>query len=242
MASSRPDGRRLDQLRPVRFERQYTRFSSGSVLAHCGDTRVLCTVSIEETVPPFLNGTGQGWVTAEYRLLPGSTPRRQARETLKLSGRTQEIQRLIGRSLRAAIDLKALGPRTLLVDADVLQADGGTRTTAITGSYVAVVEALLGLQSQGLLTELPIRAPVAAISVGLLEGEARLDLNYPEDVAASVDLNVVMTEHQGELSLVEVQGTAEGDPFSRKDLDQMLDLATVGIKELILAQQQVLQP
>ncbi len=245
---NRSDGRRPDQLRPVRFERRFTRFAAGSVLAHCGETKVLCTVSVEEGVPPFLEGSGQGWLSAEYRLLPGSTPRRQARETLKLSGRTQEIQRLIGRSLRAALDLKALGPRTLLLDADVLQADAGTRTTAITGGYVAIVEALQQLQSRGLLTELPIRSPVAAVSVGLLRGQGLLDLNYVEDSAASVDLNVVMTTQPTEgsepltdLDLIEVQGTAEAEPFSRRDLNRLLDLAEVGIRELLVAQQQALK-
>lgn len=233
MAWQRPDDRSAAQLRPVRFDRHYTRFAAGSVLATCGDTQVLCTVSIEAGAPKFLAGTGQGWLTAEYRMLPSATPDRQARELLKLSGRTQEIQRLIGRSLRAAVDLKALGDRTLIVDADVLQADAGTRTTAITGAYVAIVDALNGLVAQGELSALPILSPIAAVSVGLIEGQAFLDLNYPEDVAASVDLNVVMNAAG---SLIEVQGTAEGESFSRAQLNEMLDLAELGIRDLLAAQ------
>ena len=233
MAWQRSDDRSAAQLRPVRFDRHYTRFAAGSVLATCGDTQVLCTVSIEAGAPKFLAGTGQGWLTAEYRMLPSATPDRQARELLKLSGRTQEIQRLIGRSLRAALDLKALGDRTLIVDADVLQADAGTRTTAITGAYVAIVDALNGLVAQGELSALPILSPIAAVSVGLIEGQAFLDLNYPEDVAASVDLNVVMNAAG---SLIEIQGTAEGESFSRAQLNEMLDLAELGIRDLLAAQ------
>jgi ribonuclease PH len=189
-------------------------------------------------VPRFLEGSGQGWLTAEYRMLPGATPQRYDRELLKLSGRTQEIQRLIGRSLRASLDLKRLGERTLTVDADVLQADAGTRTTAITGGFVALVDAINVLIAQGELSESPILHHVAAVSVGLLEGEAFLDLNYPEDVAADVDFNVVLTEG---LDILEVQGTAEEGTFTRRQMNQMLDVAEVGIKQLIVAQRTTLQ-
>lgn len=233
----RPDGRELDQMRPIRFERNFTRFAAGSVLTHCGDTQVLCTVTIQPGVPRFLEGTGSGWLTAEYRMLPGATPQRQARELMKLSGRTQEIQRLIGRSLRASLDLKALGERTLTVDADVLQADAGTRTTSITGGYVALVDALNTLVQKGELERSPILNQVAAISVGLLEGEPVLDLNYIEDVAAEVDSNIVMTD---QLGIIEVQGTAESGSFSRTQFNSILELAEKGIKELFSAQNQVL--
>jgi len=237
MSWQRPDGRQLDQLRPVSFERQFTRFAPGSVLTKCGDTQVLCTATIRPGVPKFLEGSGQGWLTAEYRMLPAATLQRQEREFLKLSGRTQEIQRLIGRSLRAALDLPALGERTLLIDADVLQADAGTRTTAITGGFVALVDALNSLVQAGELAHIPIHHPVAAVSVGLLEGEPVLDLNYLEDVAAIVDLNVVLT---GNLELLEVQGTAEAGVFSRAQLNQMLDLAEKGVQQLITAQRAAL--
>lgn len=238
MAWQRPDGRQRDQLRPIKFERGFTQNTPGSVLAHCGNTKVLCTVSIKPKVPRFLEGTGQGWLTAEYRMLPGATPDRCDRELLKLSGRTQEIQRLIGRSLRASLNLKALGERTITVDTDVLQADAGTRTTAITGGFVALVDAINTLIQQGELTESPILHHVAAVSVGLLEGEAFLDLNYPEDVAATVDFNVVLTEN---LDILEVQGTAEEGTFTRKQMNQILDLAEAGIGELVAAQRAVLQ-
>ncbi|VXD20531.1 ribonuclease PH (RNase PH), tRNA nucleotidyltransferase [Planktothrix serta PCC 8927] len=233
----RPDHREPNQLRPVSFERNFTRFSPGSVLAKSGDTKVLCTVSIEPGVPKFLQNTGQGWLTAEYRMLPGATPQRQPRELLKLSGRTQEIQRLIGRSLRAALDLKALGEFTITVDADVIQADAGTRTTAITGGFIALVDALNSWVEQGRLKQLPICHQIAAISVGLLEGEPYLDLNYTEDVAADVDFNLVMTE---ELEIIELQGTAELGSFSRQKLDKIMDFAELGIQELLEAQRQVL--
>jgi len=237
MSWQRPDGRAVDQLRPIRFEREFTRFASGSVLTKCGDTQVLCTATIRSGVPKFLEGSGQGWLTAEYRMLPGATPQRQERELLKLSGRTQEIQRLIGRSLRAALDLEALGERTLIVDADVLQADAGTRTTAITGGFVAMVDALSKLVQAGELVQVPVRHHVAAVSVGLLDGEAVLDLNYLEDVAAEVDCNVVLTE---DLKLLEVQGTAESGVFSRAQLNQILDLAETGVRQLITAQRAAL--
>lgn len=237
MSWQRPDGRQPNQLRPIRFERNFTRFAAGSVLARCGDTQVLCTASIQESVPKFLQGSGKGWLTAEYRMLPSATTQRQERELMKLSGRTQEIQRLIGRSLRAAVDLQALGERTIVVDADVLQADAGTRTTAITGGYVALVDAVEKLVQQGKLERSPIVHQVAAVSVGLLEGEPFLDLNYPEDVAADVDLNVVMNE---ELAIIEVQGTAEHGFFSRTQLNGILDLAEKGIRDLLEVQRNTL--
>jgi len=237
MSWQRPDGRHSDQLRPVSFELNFTRFAASSVLAKCGDTQVLCTVSIQNGVPKFLTGTGKGWLTAEYRMLPGATPQRQAREFLKLSGRTQEIQRLIGRSLRAAVDLEALGERTITIDADVLQADAGTRTTSITGGFVALASAIASLIKQGELEKSPIRHQVAAVSVGLLQGEPLLDFNYVEDVAAEVDFNVVMN---GNLGIIEVQGTAEEGSYSRSQMNQMLDLAEKGIQELLAAQKQVL--
>lgn len=237
MTWQRPDGRQPDQLRPIRFQREYTRFAAGSVLAECGQTKVLCTVSVESGVPKFLEGSGQGWLTAEYRMLPGATPERQRRELMKLSGRTQEIQRLIGRSLRAALDLEALGEWTLVVDADVLQADAGTRTTAVTGGFVALADAINQLVNKGDLAQSPIRHHVAAVSVGLLAGQPFLDLNYPEDVGASVDLNVVATE---KLELLEVQGTAEEGTLPRPQLNQMLDLAEIGIQQMITAQRQAL--
>ncbi|HIK53937.1 MAG TPA: ribonuclease PH [Synechococcales cyanobacterium M55_K2018_004] len=238
MAWTRPDGRKADQVRPIRFERKFTRFAAGSVLAHCGDTQVLCTVTVQPGVPKFLEGTGQGWLTAEYRMLPSATPQRQPREFMKLSGRTQEIQRLIGRSLRAALDLKVLGERTLMVDADVLQADAGTRTISITGGFVALSDAIQTLVEQGELERSPIRHQVAAISVGLLEQEAFLDLNYLEDVAADVDFNVVLND---QLNLIELQGTAEEGSYTRAQLNEMLDLAEKGIQALMEAQRQALR-
>ncbi|HEY9657348.1 MAG TPA: ribonuclease PH [Allocoleopsis sp.] len=239
MVWQRPDGRQADQLRPVRFDRNFTQFASGSVLAHCGNTRVLCTVSVQPGVPRFLEGSGQGWLTAEYRMLPSATLQRQSREFMKLSGRTQEIQRLIGRSLRAALDMKALGERTLTVDADVLQADAGTRTTAITGGFVALSDAIQKLLQSGELEVSPIRHQIAAVSVGLLDNEPVLDLNYPEDVAASIDFNVVLND---QLELIELQGTAEEGSFTRTQLNQMLDLAEKGIQELLILQRQATQP
>ncbi|NJN02814.1 MAG: ribonuclease PH [Leptolyngbyaceae cyanobacterium SL_1_1] len=239
MAWQRPDGRQPDQLRPIRFERQFTRFAAGSVLVHCGDTQVLCTVSVQPGVPKFLENSGQGWLTAEYRMLPGATPQRHQREFLKLSGRTQEIQRLIGRSLRASLDLSALGEMTLTVDADVLQADGGTRTASITGAYVALKDALNTLLDKGQIQRSPLAHQVAAISVGLIEGEAFLDLNYPEDVAADVDFNVVLNETQ---QMIEIQGTAEAGSFSRTQLNQMLEVAEKGIQEIIVLQAQAFSP
>jgi ribonuclease PH len=237
MVWQRPDGRRSDELRPVRFDRNFTRFAAGSVLAHCGNTQVLCTVTIQPGVPRFLEGSGQGWLTAEYRMLPSATLQRHPRETMKLSGRTQEIQRLIGRSLRAALDMKQLGERTLTVDADVLQADAGTRTTSITGGFVALSDAIGKLLQSGELEQSPIRHQIAAVSVGLLEGEAFLDLDYTEDVAAAIDFNVVLNE---KLELIELQGTAEEGSFTRTQLNQLLDVAEKGIQELMVFQQQVI--
>ncbi len=231
----RPDGRQADQLRPVSFERQFTRFAAGSVLARCGDTQVLCTATIQAKVPKFLTGKGQGWLTAEYRMLPTATSDRQEREFMRLSGRTQEIQRLVGRSLRSTLDMDALGERTIIIDTDVLQADAGTRTMAITGGYVALKDAIAQLMQAGELERSPLIHQVAAISVGLLDNEPLLDLKYEEDVAADTDFNVVMNE---KLNLIEVQGTAEAGSFSRIQLNQILDLAEFGIKQLLEFQQQ----
>jgi ribonuclease PH len=230
----RPDGRAWDQLRPVSFLRHFTEFPTGSVLAKFGNTQLICTVSIEQGVPKFLQDSGQGWLTAEYRFLPGATKPRQPRELLKLSGRTQEIQRLIGRSLRSALNLKLLPNFTIAVDVDVLQADAGTRTGGVTAGFVALQLAVERLMAEGGLTHSPIERAIAAISVGLINGEPFLDLDYIEDVAASVDLNVVMDDR---LNLIEIQGTAESETYSRHQLNQMLDLAETGIKELQAAQQ-----
>lgn len=234
----RPHERANNQLRPVNIIPNYVKFAAGSVLVETGDTRVLCTASVEERVPPFLRGTGTGWVTAEYSLLPGSTPDRSSREVSKgkVSGRTSEIQRLIGRSLRAVVDMAALGERTIWVDCDVIQADGGTRTASVTGGFVAMCLAMQKLVGQGLLSKLPLIDYIAATSVGMVDGELRLDLEYVEDSAAEVDMNVVMT---GRGKFVEVQGTGEGATFSRTELDGMLDLAAVGIKQLIALQQEL---
>jgi ribonuclease PH len=233
MSWQRPDGRQPDQLRPVSFTHNFTKHAAGSVLAKCGDTHVLCTVSVQESVPRWMQGQGQGWLTAEYRMLPSATHDRKEREFMKLSGRTQEIQRLIGRSLRSTVDMGLLGERTIVIDADVLQADGGTRTTAITGSYVALKDAIGQLIEQGLLTTSPLIHQVAAISVGLIEGEAYLDLDYIEDVKADVDFNVVMNEVGG---IIEAQGTAEAGSFSRSQLNQIIDRAEAGITTLLAMQ------
>ena len=237
MVWQRPDGRQANELRPVIFVKDFTKYADGSVLAKCGETKVLCTVSLSERVPRFLVDSGKGWLTAEYRMLPGATQQRHERETIKLSGRTQEIQRLIGRSLRAALDFEALGERTLTVDADVLQADAGTRTTAITGGFVALAIAISKLMSEGVLERSPIIGQIAAVSVGLLEEQAFLDLNYPEDLAATVDFNVVMNQNQG---IIEVQGTAEEGSFSRTQLNQLLDCAEKGINQLLAAQREAI--
>jgi ribonuclease PH len=237
MAWQRPDGRKPDQLRPISFEQRFTKFAAGSVLARCGETQVLCTVSVEDGVPPFLRDSGRGWLTAEYRMLPGATPTRQRREFLKLSGRTQEIQRLIGRSLRSTLDFEALGERTLLVDADVLQADAGTRTTSITGAYVALKDAIQSLLASGDLSQSPLVHEVAAVSVGIIEGEVFLDLKYEEDVAAAVDFNLVLNEN---LDIIELQGTAEEGSYSRQQMNQILDMGELGIKQLLAAQRAVI--
>jgi ribonuclease PH len=239
MSPVRLHGRANDALRPVRLQRRFTRHAEGSVLVSFGDTQVLCTASVEERVPPHRRGSGAGWVTAEYGMLPRATHTRGDREAArgKQSGRTQEIQRLIGRSMRCVFDLERLGERTIALDCDVLQADGGTRTAAITGAYVAAHDAVSWLIAQGRIAQSPIRDAVAAISVGIVDGMPRLDLEYVEDAACDTDMNVVMTGSGG---LVEVQGTAEGDPFSRAQLDQMLALAERGIGELLAAQRRAL--
>jgi ribonuclease PH len=239
MPSARPSGRAPDELRVVRFTRAFTRHAEGSVLVEFGDTRVLCTASIEEGVPAFLRGKGQGWVTAEYGMLPRSTHTRSAREAArgKQSGRTQEIQRLIGRALRAVLDLKALGERTVTVDCDVLQADGGTRTAAITGGYMALVDACEALVRRRVLAASPIHGQIAAVSVGIVAGMPVLDLDYAEDSQAETDMNVVMNNGG---AFVELQGTAEGHAFRRHELDALLELATAGIARLIALQAQAL--
>ena len=231
----RPSQRQPDQARPLRITRNFTRHAEGSVLIEMGDTQVLCTASVEESLPPFLRGKGQGWVTAEYGMLPRSTHTRSAREAAKgkQSGRTQEIQRLIGRSLRAVIDLKALGERQITLDCDVLQADGGTRCASITGAWLALNDACEKLVAEGKLPANPLRDHVAAISVGIYQGIPVLDLDYPEDSGCDTDMNVIMTGSGG---IVEIQGTAEGEPFSRAQMDQLIDLAEAGIKQLVSAQ------
>jgi ribonuclease PH len=236
----RPSQRQPDELRTIRFTRHYTRHAEGSVLIEFGDTRVLVTASVEDSVPGFLRGKGEGWLTAEYGMLPRSTHTRSAREAArgKQSGRTQEIQRLVGRSLRAVVDLKALGERQIIIDCDVLQADGGTRTAAITGAAVAVHDALATLVNSGKLATHPLGDMVAAVSVGIFKGVPVLDLDYPEDSACDTDMNVVMTGAGG---LIEVQGTAEGHPFSRAELNALLDLAEAGIRRLVALQQEALK-
>ena len=236
---TRSFNRSAADLRPVRFTRRFTRHAEGSVLVEMGDTRVLCTASVEEKVPPFLKGKGQGWVTAEYGMLPRATNTRGAREAAqgKQSGRTQEIQRLVGRSLRAVVDLQKLGERQVTLDCDVLQADGGTRCASITGAMVALVDAIAGLRKAGLVAEDPIRDFVAAVSVGIVGGTPVLDLDYAEDSGCDTDMNVVMT---GAGHFVEIQGTAEGEPFTRPQMSQLLDLATAGIERLVQMQQEAL--
>ena len=235
----RPSQRQPDQLRTVKITRNFTRHAEGSVLIEMGDTRVLCTASVEESLPPFLRGKGQGWVTAEYGMLPRSTHTRSAREAAKgkQSGRTQEIQRLIGRSLRAVTDLKALGERQITLDCDVLQADGGTRCASITGAWLALNDACEQLVAKGKLAANPLRDHVAAVSVGIYKGIPVLDLDYPEDSGCDTDMNVVMTGSGG---IVEIQGTAEGEPFSRAQMNQLVDLAEAGINELITRQKAAL--
>lgn len=237
--SLRVDGRQVNQLRPVTFQRQFTKYAEGSVLICCGETKVLCNASVEERVPPFMRGEGRGWVTAEYSMLPRATHSRSAREAAKgkLSGRTQEIQRLIGRSLRAVTDLEAMGEITVQIDCDVLQADGGTRTASITGAYVALHDAFSGLLNKGVIKKLPLKDSVAAISVGIVEQRSLLDLNYAEDHQAEVDMNFVVT---GSGKFVEVQGTAEAAPFSLTELDALRDLALQGCSDLTRFQLQAL--
>ncbi len=227
------------QLRPVRFQRRYTRHAEGSVLVEMGHTQVLCTASVEEKVPPFLKGKGTGWVTAEYGMLPRATNTRSSREaaTGKQSGRTQEIQRLIGRSLRSVMDLAKLGERQITIDCDVLQADGGTRCASITGSMVALADAVAWLREEGVIIADPIRDFVAAVSVGIVGGEPMLDLDYAEDSSCGTDMNVVMT---GAGNFVEVQGTAEGEPFTRAEMSRLIDLASRGISELTALQRKAL--
>jgi len=236
--AARHDGRQPDQLRPVTIVRDYLRHPEGSALVSFGHTKVICTASVEDKVPPFLKGRGQGWVTAEYGMLPRSTNTRTSRERGGPSGRSQEIQRLVGRSLRAVVEMSKLGERTIWVDCDVIQADGGTRTAAITGSFVAVADAIGTLVKSGALANLPVRDCVAAISVGMVGNRPVLDLDYVEDSTAEVDMNVVMT---GAGAFVEVQGTAEQTPFPKERLDQLLDLAAMGIGRLVELQRRALQ-
>ncbi|HYA19052.1 MAG TPA: ribonuclease PH [Burkholderiales bacterium] len=232
--------RKPNELREVRIVRSYTKHAEGSVMIMCGDTKVICTASVDEKVPPFLKGKGQGWVTAEYGMLPRSTGTRIQREAAsgRQSGRTQEIQRLIGRALRAVVDLERLGERTIQIDCDVIQADGGTRTASITGGFVALHDAVSKLVKQKIIASLPFTDLVAAVSVGIYQGRPLLDLDYQEDSACDTDMNVVMTGSGG---LVEIQGTAEGKPFSRGQMDAMLELAQAGIKQLIAKQKAALK-
>ena len=235
----RNDGRTATALRSIKITRGFTKHAEGSVLIEFGDTKVLCTASVEESVPPFLRGKGTGWVTAEYAMLPRATHTRSPREAAKgkQTGRTLEIQRLIGRSLRAVTDLEKLGERSIYIDCDVIQADGGTRTASITGAYVALVDALTTLKSRGLLAEIPLKEAVAAVSVGIVGGEALLDLNYIEDSSAEVDMNFVMTSSG---RFVEVQGTAEAEPFTSAQMDTMRGLALDGVQQLFGFQQRAL--
>ncbi len=235
----RNDGRLSKTLRTITITRNFTKHAEGSVLIEFGDTKVLCTASVEESVPPFLRGKGTGWVTAEYAMLPRATHTRSPREAAKgkQTGRTLEIQRLIGRSLRAVTDLEKLGERSVYIDCDVIQADGGTRTASITGAYVALVDALTTLKTNGLLAEIPLKEAVAAVSVGIVGGEALLDLNYMEDSSAEVDMNFVITSSG---RFVEVQGTAEAEPFTSVEMDTMRDLALAGVQQLFTFQREAL--
>ena len=239
MPSTRPSGRAPDQLRRITIERGYTKHAEGSVLISCGETRVLCTASVEERVPPWLRGKGEGWVTAEYGMLPRATSDRTQREAARggQGGRTMDIQRLIGRSLRACVDRAALGERVITLDCDVLQADGGTRTASITGAYVALVDAVNVLMKRGALKRNPIHGAIAAVSVGIYQGTPVLDLDYAEDSNCDTDMNVVMNDGGG---FIEVQGTAEGHAFRRDELDGLLELAQKGIGELVTAQRKAL--
>jgi ribonuclease PH len=235
----RPSKRENDELRPIRIERNYTMHAEGSVLISCGNTKVLCNASVEDRVPPWLRGKGKGWVTAEYGMLPRATNTRNGREAArgKQGGRTLEIQRLIGRSLRAIVDLSALGERVITIDCDVIQADGGTRTAAITGAYVALYDAVTNLLKNKTIKKNPLHGSIAAVSVGIFNSQAVLDLDYPEDSQAETDMNVVMNDGG---HFIEVQGTAEGHAFRRDELNQLLDLAEGGIRQLLHAQQQAI--
>jgi ribonuclease PH len=236
----RPDGRRWDELRPLKITRSYLKNVEGSVLIEMGDTKVICAVTVEESVPPFLRGKNKGWISAEYGMLPRSSHERIPRESVRgrVGGRTHEIQRLIGRSLRAVTDLERLGERTLWIDCDVIQADGGTRTASITGAFIALADALLHAQKQGRIDRIPIKDYLAAVSVGRVQGQAALDLCYAEDSNAEVDMNVVMT---GSGKFVEVQGTAEQQPFTRSEMDALMDLAKKGVRQLVTRQKKMLK-
>jgi ribonuclease PH len=234
----RPDGRKADELRRIKITNNYIKSAEGSVMIEMGDTKVICTATVEDSVPPFLRGRGTGWVTAEYAMLPRSSQQRISRERNKVGGRTHEIQRLIGRSLRSVVDMETLGERTVLIDCDVVQADGGTRTASITGSYIALVDALRGLLKSGKIETMPVRDHLAAVSVGIVGNKPVLDLCYQEDSAAAVDMNLVMT---GSGKIVEVQGTAEKEPFSKTELAQLLALGEKGIKALIRKQKELLK-
>ncbi len=233
----RIDGRKADELRKIRITRNYIKSAEGSVLIEMGDTKIICTATVGDTVPPFLKGRGTGWVTAEYAMLPRSSAQRIQRERNKVGGRTYEIQRLIGRSLRSVVDMAGLGERTILIDCDVVQADGGTRTASITGAFIALVDALRHLKKQGLIDAMPVKDYLAAVSIGIVSGKPALDLCYSEDAAAEVDMNLVMT---GSGKIVEVQGTAEGEPFSRSELNKLLALGEKGIKALVKKQKELL--
>jgi len=233
----RVDGRKVDELRRIKITKNYLKSAEGSVLIEMGDTKVICTATVDKSVPPFLRGKGVGWVTAEYAMLPRSSAQRISRERSKVGGRTHEIQRLIGRALRSVVDMNALGERTVLIDCDVIQADGGTRTASITGAYIALVEALLHIKAQGTIDRVPVTDYLAAISVGIVDGKPVLDLCYKEDSAAEVDLNLVMT---GTGKIVEVQGTAEGEPFSKAEMNKLIALGEKGIKALIKKQKEIL--
>jgi ribonuclease PH len=234
----RIDGRKADELRKIKITRNYLKSAEGSILIEMGDTRVICTATVENSVPPFLRGKGTGWVTAEYAMLPRSSGQRIQRERNKVGGRTHEIQRLIGRSLRSVVDMNALGELSVLIDCDVIEADGGTRTAAITGAYIALVGALRNIKKQGLIETMPVKDYLAAVSVGIVGGKPALDLCYEEDSKAEVDMNLVMT---GDGRIVEIQGTAEGEPFSRVDLTKLLALGEKGIKALIQKQKTALK-
>jgi len=233
----RTDGRKADELRKIKITRNYIKSAEGSVLIQMGDTWVICTATVENSVPPFLRGRGTGWVTAEYAMLPRSSGQRIQRERSKVGGRTHEIQRLIGRALRSVVDMLALGERSVLIDCDVIQADGGTRTASITGAYIALVDALRHVKKQGLIEHLPVLDYLAGVSVGIVDGKPLLDLCYTEDSSAEVDMNLVMT---GKGGIVEIQGTAEGEPFSKAELAKLLALGDKGVKALIKKQQELL--